>query len=255
VAIKPAPGTALDSGGAYYASLAAYYVFNEGSGTTTADAKGTRTGTLSSSALWATDGAGDPILQCNSAVAAMVALASALTLTGQTSGGVDWYWGVRFSLTADNDNGMLFGDNTNTTDFVWARGANYLRFRDHGNADADFTGVSSFTVVKDLFGVWDHGNQKARLWVDGTEVNSPGITTGAGNLTINTLGNGYTSNTFGFTGAYKHAFFGSGVLLGGTDASYFHTTPYGVFQAGGGGGSPFTRNVFARQAVNRSLSY
>lgn len=224
---KPASGTSLDTGHALYSAWTAVYGLLEGETTTSNDSKGSNHLTLSSSGLWTTNLGGENIIGIASATASPLALTSAITLPNNA----DWSIFMRIKLAANNSNGMLLGDNTNTNDFVWANGGNYLRYRDSFGSDADFTSITSFTTAVNLAMIFTDSDSKVRLYADNTEVNAGGIVIGGG-LLINTLGNGYTSNTLALVGDIECCYIANGHAFSSGDRGGLHADPYSIFSAG-----------------------
>jgi hypothetical protein len=243
---KPASGTALDTGGTYYSALAGVWALLEGTGTTTADSKGSRTGTFNNTAAWGTNGGGDAVLSIPSG-AGYVALSSALALTSS------WWVAFRAGLATTNDNGMFLGDADTGSNYLWGQnggGATKLiTFKGTGGTGGWNT--TDMTVVSDYF--LSANGTTLTLYRDGTGL---GTITPATNTdwSLKHLGTAFDLSSLNLHGTLEYAYAASG-SSSGTDATYFHATPYGIFSAGGGGGVAAPVSLVRRFARTRASTY
>jgi hypothetical protein len=242
---KPASGTALDTGHALYTGLAACFWFP--SGDLTADATGTRSLTIDGACSQGTDANGDSCLAIPSALSAPAALSSALSLAGNG----DWSLAWRGKTTNADAQGMVLGNNGNTSDFLWMFNSTALRVRDSAGGDVDPTSsLTSFVTEANYVVSFDRdqdGVGRFHFYKDGVEV---GTGTSGGNndhaLSINCIGNGYTGSGFALIGTLSHVYVWSGRALSSSDASALNTNPYAMFSAGGGGGSAKTLDLLTQ---------
>lgn len=234
---KPASGATLDSGNALFANMLAIYAFLEGSGTSTADSKGSNTGTLSSGGLWSTDSAGDVCIAPTIAtIHRPVALASTI---GDPAGITDFSYAWRAKQTADNGSGMLAGLPSGTDNYFWMRGANYFAVNSSANLSTAWTSVQPFTTEKDYVLTFDFTVAVSNLWrlyVNGT-LSAEGSVSLSGAFTMDTIGNGFSSDTLGLVGTISYFYVWSGRVLSGAEATTLAANPYAIFTGGGGGGS------------------
>lgn len=219
---KPASGTALDTGHALYTNLAHAWGLLEGTGTTSVDSRGTKDLTLSSSGLWTTNGGGENIIRIGTATAAPLALATSLTLGG---GSAHWSIAFRAKQATSNNEGMILGDNSNTNDFLWFSGGNYLRFRSSSGGDFDFSSLTTFTTTANYLITSSDG----KIYKDGSLVQTLGAFTPTLNVTH--LGNGYTSTTLALVGDIEYVYVWTNRTLNLTDAGTLHTDPYVIYQS------------------------
>ncbi len=224
---KPASGTPLDTGNALYTSLAAAWGMLENTGTTSADSTGnghTLTSVGSNGTAWGTSGGDVAITYTDDATSSPVT--TPITLLGTSS----WSIALRGHQTASDTNGMLLGDNTSTASFLWFNGGSEFRFRSDGSTDYQFTGVTSFTADANYLLVYDQPGAHLHLYKNGSEVGTGfGVGANDAKLIVNTLGNGYTSNTFALTGALVYVYVWQGRALTLTDAGTLNSNPYGFF--------------------------
>jgi hypothetical protein len=129
-------------------------------------------------------------------LAKTIALSTSATVLGWTVA----FWAIQ---AADNDNGMVLGDDTDTSNFVWlSNTVGGVRYRSNNNEDSNWT-VSGANRT-----VWSHYVLVQR-WgsnVAGTpELYRNGQSLGTGTfsngITMRVLGQGYTSGSFGFSGS------------------------------------------------------
>ncbi len=247
---KPASGTALNTGSAYYSLLANCWALLEGTGTTSVDSKVSNVLTLSSSGNWGTNAAGDNAIVLAAATATPLGLASAVTLVDTNSWSIAW--GGK-ELAADS-NGMILGDNTVTSDFIWFQNGTALSFRNTDSTQGNFTALTTFTTEANYLLTYQYVSGVSgtlTLYKNGSAVAAPNpLTTFDGKIKINTLGNGYTSNTFSLKGTLSYVYIFNTALSSG-DATALDSDPYTMFRASGGGPAP-QKSTQVRQAVTRA---
>ena len=223
---KPASGTAIDAGHALAANLEAAWGLLEGSGTSSADATGNGHDlTLASAGYWGTDG-GDPVLVIGSANAAPAAVTSPIVF----GSGVSWSIAWRAKQTSSGNAGMVAGNRTNTNEFVWMNGTS-ISFRNATNVTVNFTGQTP-TTIADYVMTSDGGapTSSVKLYKDGTLVDTLSSTAGGATWTVNTLGNGYSTNTgFALIGQLDYCFLWSGRTLDATEAAAIDADPWAMF--------------------------
>lgn len=223
---KPASGTALDTGHALYTNLEAVWAFLEGTGTSTADSKGTNTGTLSGSGLWSTDANGPIIHETNASDTNPIAVTS--FNFGAT---VNISIAFGFKQTTSNDNGMIMGAPAGTDNYIWARGGNDLRIRASG-VNTVFTSLTTFTTYADYVITFEYIAGVSNLWncyKNGTITADSPISQGS-NITITTLCGGFS--TLSLVGDLSYVYTWRGRVLSGSEASTLASNPYVIFQAG-----------------------
>lgn len=240
---KPASGTALDTGHALFGNWTHVWAFLEGTGTTIEDSKGSNDGTLRSSGLWTTNADG-AIVRETDGTQRTVALGSAVTLGGSDA---DFTIVFRVKQTADNDNGMVLGPNNSNDDYLWLRGANYLRYNTTGTS-FNFTDLTLFTTIATYIlvrdreaGVTDH----LLLYKDGSLVHEENAA-GWESITFDTLGNGWTlANDLGLEGDLEFVGVMDGYAMNSTEVTNLSAALYGIFTGGGGGLSiPVAMNLY-----------
>lgn len=252
---KPASGATIDSGNGDSTNLVGVWGLLEGSTTSSADSTGNgHTLTLSSSGLWGTDGNGDAALVIAAGAAAPAAIASPISFTNAQSWTIAW----RAKVGGANNLGMVAGDNSNTTDFIWMNAANgTLQVRDHNTTDFTYTvSAANLQALADYELSRDASGNTIALYRNGSLVQSQTCNSSTnGAFTFNTIGNSYTSTTFALVGTITYVYLWN-AAKGSTTASNLASNPYSIFLAGGGGGgSPVGRIVRTRQAVNRASTY
>jgi hypothetical protein len=238
---KPASGTALDTGGALYSGLANWWGMLEGSGSTTADGKGSNTGTLDASVTWTTDGDGPLLAFSDHTVNQPVAITNAApSALGVNNWSIAW----RGKQTVDGTFGMVCGDYNSPSghnNYLWMRGSNYLRYEGFAAATvtaANFTNDTSFTTSKDyvVTGVYTVGvNAVVHLYVDGVEDAASPIDPGTGIVGFDTLiaiGNGFAN--LGLEGQLSYFGIWINRALTQTDAASLHSDPYGTMYGSAG---------------------
>jgi hypothetical protein len=235
---KPSSSATLNTGHALYTNLTAVWALLEGSGTTSADKKGSRTLTLSGSGLWSTDGDGPVILTTSNADSAPLALASSIALDGSHNFSIAW----RAKQTTSNDNGMLLGEPANGNNYIWMRGGTGITFKIAGTVVGTFSGITDFTALDDY--VFTAELEPAvtyhyHLYKNGTEVSgSPVDNAGVGlAMTITHLLNGHTSS-LAFVGTLSYLYFWTDRILTSTEAGTIDSDPYAIFTGAGGGAKP-----------------
>jgi hypothetical protein len=242
---KPASGTGLDTGHALYTNLFAVYGFLEGSGTTTADSKGSLTGTLSSSGLWSTDADGPIVLTTS---------ASTLNITTGTGSfgpsGHDWSMAFRVKQTTSNDNGLLLYDAVGTE--VQLRGGTGILVQDQDGFSHAFTGQTDFTSQHDYVITFVASTGSCKVYVDGS-------LTSDGAQTIHANGRyAYTEFAAGanvsFVGSVSLIYFWKDRILTSTEAGTLHSTPYVIFQSGAAAFLA-AQGLNVRQGINRAGTY
>lgn len=231
---KPASGTALDTGHALYTNLTHAYGCLEGSGTTSVDSKGGNDLTLSGSGLWSSDGDGPTLVNTSNTNNSPLTPASAISFTTQQ----DWSMAWRAKQTSNDDNGMIVGDPSGSTNYLWMRGSSYLRFVNANSAN-NFTGVSTFTALDDWLYTTEYiagTTYRHRLYQNGVEVSGSPIDNAAigNNLTIAAIMGGFSN--LALVGTLSYLYIWKDRLLTSTDAGMLDTNPYVIFTSGGGGG-------------------
>lgn len=243
--MKPASGTALDTGHALYTSLEAVWGLLEGSGTSTADSKGTNTGTLSGSGLWSTDANG-PIIHETSAVDNRGVAVTQFSFSGLEN----------FSLafggkqTSSDNNGMVAGDPDTVTNYIWWRSGNYLRVNAAGTV-SDFTSLTSFTTYADYVITFEFINGVSNLWrlyKNGT-ITADSPISNSGVFQMDAVVGGFATLTL--VGDLSYFYVWRARVLSGAEATTLATNPYVIFQ---GGAPSFVAKPLANvsQAVKRA---
>ncbi len=230
---KPSSGATIDSGVSLFNGMTACWPMLEGSGTTSADLAGSRDLTFAGGGgapTWSTNGSGEAVISLGSALSAPLALGSTLTLNGASG----WSIAFRAKQTNSDANGIVLGDNSNTTDFVWMYGGVFFRVRHSASGDADFS-LTTFTSDADYLISYDVGSGGyITLYKDGSAVGSPVFVGTGRSLVITHLGNGYTSNTYALIGALTYVYAWNNYVATSTDATNLHNDPYHGLTAGGG---------------------
>jgi hypothetical protein len=95
--------------------------------------------------------------------------------------------------------GMPIGNSTTTNSYIWFRSGNYLRFAiPTGNVEFNLT---AFTALRH-YCIFSTPSTAAlstiNLFVDGVSIGA--LALAAGTFTLNSIGDGYSSNTFPFPG-------------------------------------------------------
>jgi hypothetical protein len=227
---KPASGTTVNGGHALATGLAAAWGFLENSGSSSADSTGNgHTLTLDASVTWSTDGNGDICISAPNDTTRVAAVASTITLPGNQPWSIAW----RSKQTTSGLNGMVLGNDTNQTDFIWMRGTSYLRFRPGDSTGADDLDFSPtvFTADHDYLMVYN-GSTQMHLYKDGAEVASSPITlptSGHGDISVQSVGSGYSGDSFCLIGTMTYCYVWSNRALTSSDATTLHGTPYAFF--------------------------
>lgn len=245
---KPASGTTLDTGHALYTNLSMAWGLLEGSGTTTTDSKSARTGTLSSSGLWSTDGDGPIILTTNSSDNTPIGFSSDFTFSG-TSITLAW----RAKQTTSNDNGMLLGSPNTSNNYVWLRGGTNLTLKINASvvgtmSPTDYTALDDWVLACELEPAVTYHHH---LFKNGVEVSGSPLDNGGVGLamTINAIGNGFTSG-ISFVGTISYVYAWDGRMLTGAEAATLHSNPYAIFT---GGAAPTTTGPFRSRRLRPAL--
>lgn len=226
---KPASGTALDSGHPLFSQLTHVWAFLEGSGTTSADSKGSNDLTLDASTSWDTSADG-AVLSMATALSAPASLGTPVVFDGTQS------WSIAFSAKQDADGtaGMVLGDNTNNDANIWFRSdsSKYARYTDDAGTDRTFNaaGVYPFTSLDNYLVVYDQTAGTVELYKNGASLQS---LSASGTLTINTLGNGYSTSSFSLVGDISYVYIMDGYAASSTDAGNLNTNPFAIFQGSG----------------------
>lgn len=184
----------LDLGHAIFASLRNLWTFNEGSGSTVADAQGGNTGTLGTGVTWSSG-------KLNFAGTGQVNLTTKQNLTGLANWSIAW----RSMPSATSSLRMILGDNSIITDYVWFQTNTNLRVALVQQANFPLslsrTQDRSYVLTAENIG---GGFVRLRLYEDGVEVSgSPSykdIAPSTADLSYNVIGNGYTATTFAWQG-------------------------------------------------------
>lgn len=237
---KPAVGTALDTGNALYSSLVNVWAVLETSGTTLADSKGGNAATLPVSGAAIVPNSGNPYVDFTAQTVG--ATLASTTHVGTVISGVDhndWYiaWGCTSAAS-----GMICGDQS-TSNFLWMTDTT-VDCRQ--GATGEFApSASGQTTYHDYFLSCHYpgsgGNWTVKLYQDGSLIATVTPLDGATNFVIDRLGNGYSSNTFGFTGHLSYLYLGEGYAGSATDATNLASDPYSIFATG----SPLTAGSVA----------
>jgi hypothetical protein len=237
---KPSSSATLDTGHALYANLHACWPLLEGSGTTSADKKGSRTLTLSGSGLWSTDGDGPVILTTNNSDTFPLSLA---TSWDNTVNGHKFSLAWRAKQTTSNDAGMLAGNPNNTHDYLWLRGGTGMLLRINDGAvgtfsPTDFTALDDWVLTGELEPAVTY---HYHLYKNGAEVASSPIDNGGVGLgwTIAALGNGFSGAGTSFVGTISYVYLWDDRVLTQSEASTLHSDPYALFASAGSVPAPY----------------
>lgn len=184
----------LNLGHSIFASLRNLWTFNEGSGSTVADAQGGNTGTLGTGVTWSSG-------KLSFAGTGQVNLATKQHLTGLANWSIAW----RSMPSATSSLRMILGDNSITTDYLWFQSNTNLRValvqQTNFPLSLSRTQDRSYVLTAENIG---GGFVRLRLYEDGVEVSgSPSykdIAPSTNDLSYNVIGNGYTSTTFAWQG-------------------------------------------------------
>lgn len=217
----------MDTGNSLYTNLLSVWAFLEGSGTSTADSKGSNTGTLSDAALWSTDANG-PIIHNTSALTARPVAVTQFTLGDGTQN-----FSIAFGAlqTSDGDSGMVMGDPDTVNNYIWLRGSNYLRIQP---ASINFTSQTSFTTYADYVLTFEYVPGVSNLWrlyKNGTITADSPISQG-GTINIDALCGGFTA--LSLVGDLSYVYIWLGRTLTGAEAATLASNPYSIFLSGGG---------------------
>lgn len=96
--------------------------------------------------------------------------------------------------------GMPIGNSTTANSYIWFRSGNYLRFQTPAG-NVEFAGATTFTALKHycIFSTpVSAAISSINLFIDGSLIGA--ATLAAGTFTINSIGDGYFSNVFPFSG-------------------------------------------------------
>jgi hypothetical protein len=121
--------------------------------------------------------------------------------------------------------GMPIGDRTSTISYVWFRSGNYLRFSTPSGL-VEFTGVTTFTG-------WNHlvltgvptSSSLSSITLFWNGIRQAPISVINGTFTLNTIGDGYTSQSFPFPGRIAELVAWSRPMTDGGAASLFAMRP------------------------------
>lgn len=182
----------LDLGHAIFANLKHLWTFNEGSGSTVADSQGSNTGTLGTGVTWNGD-------YLNFAGTGQVTLASSGTLLITDGWTIAW----RCKPTTTGSTRMVFGDRTNTTDYIWFNSSTGLRIV--CGTTVSWTGLpgnrsefNSYVLTCENIG---GGLSRFTLYENGTLIGvSPNQANAGLDFIYDSIGNGYTATTFAYQG-------------------------------------------------------
>jgi hypothetical protein len=145
--------------------------------------------------------------------------------------------------------GMPIGNSGTTNSYIWFRSGNYLRFQiPAGNVE--FAGVTTFTALRHycLFSTPSTAALSTiNLFADGVSIGA--LSLAAGTFSINSIGDGYSGNSFPFPGVIDDVIvFGQGLRP---------HEPRFLFDQGRGGGllyqPPRRRSYYAQLAAAFSI--
>jgi hypothetical protein len=231
---KPAAGTALNTGSAFYSGLVNVYGFLEGAGTTIADSKGGNNGTTHDGS-WSTDAYGPVWATTHNGVAQPISLASVINNLG-TDGRGPYSVAFRFKTTTLNSTSILMGAQGQANLF-WPNGGNYLHIRGSGGDGPAFTDpavINGFTTAHDYIFTWNGtglSNQPI-LYVDGTQYVSPGIDPGhAMAMPIDTISAYGLDTGYELSGYVSYIYFWNNRVLSPSEAITFAANPFQIFDA------------------------
>lgn len=251
---KPASGSTLNTGHTLYSSLAACWAMLEGSGTTSADSRGSRTLTFAGGGTpptWSTDGAGDAVIAIGTAIANPLALASSLTLSSANAWSLAW----RAKQDASGTAGIVCGSSTTSNNFLFFNGVTALRYRNSTPTDYDYASAQPFTTDANYLLTYDPAAASGtlRLYKDAAEVSGSPKTSVTGSLVMATLGGVSSVNTFALVGTITYLYVWDGRTLDGAEASALHADPYEFF--GAGGAEPAAPSSLARSFARVRASH
>lgn len=228
---KPAFGTALSTGSAYYAGMARAYGILNTSGTTIDDAKAGDTATLPGANAAIVANSGNPYLEFTAATNG-AALATGITLPSIASG-TPYAWSLAWGgLTTTSP--VVLGALNGSAYFYKASGAQiYVHSAAFG--DAIFSGLSLDSSYHDWFvtASWSGSAWTVKLYQDGTLVGTqtPAGVVGQPAFKLDHLGNGYPDSAIGLVGRIYYAYLWDGVAFTGTEVATFALNPYDPFTA------------------------
>lgn len=129
--------------------------------------------------------------------------------------------------------GVLCGNLSANTSFMFFFGGSLFRVALGGGAERDFTGVTTFTTLRDYAVVYDAVADTLSLYVDGSLIETKtGITNGT--FVVSGIGSGITGNIFGLIGEIDY-FYIFERALNSTDVASVDTDPDSVLTGGAGG--------------------
>jgi hypothetical protein len=198
----------------------------EGSGGTTADGKGSNTGTLDTSVTWTSDSDGALLNFSDNTVVRPILLASLIVLS--TLGANDWSVAWRGKQTVSNVHGICCGTPT-TNDYIAMFGGVSLEWEGQQSAPlglADFTSLTDFTAQADY--VLSAVSGQLHLYKNGVETADSPITPAGLGFGVNTLGNGNDLVNDGLIGQLSYVGFWVNRALTASEAGLLHTDPYGT---------------------------
>ncbi len=238
MATKPASGTSLNTGGAFYSLLTNAWAMLEGSGTTTADSRAGNTATFTSSPAptWGSTAEG-PQISLGSG-GAYLTLASTVTILQDTSFSIAW-GGAKTS--GSDSQGTVVGS---TDSFLWEYAASleiYARFAGI-ETDATWTVTSANLTTRNdwcITASYSAGSFLVNLYLNGVVVASQGVGgANAANTTITLLGTANNSyiDSRSFIGSLEYIYLFNAALPAGsgtTGVATLATNPYAIFAASG----------------------
>jgi len=215
----------LDTGHALYSGIEAAWGFHENTGTTSEDSTGNDHGlTLNGSLSWGTIN-GRSVIQNAANIFSPLPLDNNVVLDGTQ----DWTLAWRCKQTGDNNAGMICGDITDSSDYVWFGGASGVtRYRDSVPNSHDFD-LELFTTEKSYVMAFDFSDQELHFYVNGVEEADSPIACTTGDLLISNVMQGINASTFVFKGDFHYLYVWDGRELSEAEAGDLHSDPYDLF--------------------------
>jgi len=215
----------LDTGHALYSGLEAAWGFHENTGSTSEDSTGNGHGlTLDGSLSWGTVN-GDSVIQNAANILDPLPLDSNVVLDGTQ----DWSLAWRCKQTADDNAGMICGDITDSSDYVWFGGASGVtRYRDAVPNSYDFA-LHEFTTEKSYVMSFDFSDQELHFYVNGVEEADSPIACTTGDLIISNVMQGIDASTFVFKGDFHYLYVWDGREITAAEAGDLHSDQYDIF--------------------------
>lgn len=173
-----------------FASLRNLWTFNEGSGSTVADAQGVNNGTLGTGVSWSSG-------NLSFAGTGQVNLATKQDLVASAN----WSIAFRCRPSVITSLRMVLGDNSITTEWVWFQANNNLRvsFTNQANFPLALSRDQDRSYVLTAQNIGG-GFVRLTLYEDGIQAAVRDVAHSTHNLSYNVLGNGYTATTFAWQG-------------------------------------------------------